>query len=718
MALAILEFSTITNKGAKFRIDTGTNEYYYLKIGKAIAERNGMKWVDDVASKTPLSKNQKSGALLNSEIEISVPASLFSREDCYVQLFSFKNNEGKSPAFSKVIKVPVALNIDLPEHDEDIYSLSTSRNSNQMSAPSVLNHHRNIPHIESSTQFSTQASNADLLSEIIRIAAPIVVGIVSGIEKNSEANGAPNGTAKPEVPQVGMFNSILDALLKAIGQTGKEVPPLSAPKSITTTHANANRFFPRRKRRQLAQPFIFGIDDAILASVAAPILASVAGPLVGMVPQLLNADNPHKLQQEQADNKFVTDILSEGNRDALLKQFLSNQPQGNGTMAAPPAIDMNQLMKLLQQMPQQAPVNGGIVPPINTNAITPPVSITKSIGQRRFVTVLSTDSILSFDLAAPIMVNGKNQVVFSKKSRVVLKLKRNVVSENDKAPLGKAIIKFCFKDKKHKVVLEKIFKLKDVQSQSTLDFEFSPEEIDKLPANKLLQVYAEMKWLASDNVEVKALGATELVFTSSYVLKQQGKELPEEKEPMDMKAYRSFWNKVWESPVAVKADSKDDAVTKYRWELDASLKYCILLTAKNDSNGLMDTKMLLTEGDPESSTDKMEGKMKGGIEISITELNKLATLWNRQALNDEQLSALKTRTLLHNNAGEFIYRLQLKGMTKERGLVWVVPVLKLYEFTIAKIKNTNEFGQVLETEDEKVALPLPVAARIVGLKTI
>jgi len=715
MALAILEFAAINSKQAKFRIDTGTNEYYYLKIGKAIGERNGMRWVDDVSSKTPLSKNQKSGALLDSGIEISVPAGSFTREDCYVQLFSFKNSEGKSPAFSKVIKVPVALNIDPPEHDQDIYSLSTSRNSNQMSS-SVLNPHRNIPHIEPASRFSTQASYADILQEIIRIAAPIVVGIVSGAEKNSESNGATNGTAKTEVPQVGMFNTLLDALLKAIGQTGKEEPLLSAPKSITTAPANSNRFF-SRSRRELARPFIFGIDDAILASVAAPILASVAGPIVQMVPQLLNADNPHKLQQEQADNKFITDILSENNRDALLKQFLGNQSPGNGAPAAPPAVDMNQLMKLLQQMPQQAPANGGIVPPVNTNAITPPVSITKSIGQRRFATVLSTDSILSFELSAPIMVNGKNQIVFSKKSRVVLKLKRNVVDANDKTPLAKAITKFCFKDKKHKVVLEKIFKLKDVQSQSAIDFEFSPEEINKLPANRPLQVYAEMKWLTSGNVEVKALGATELVFASSYVLKQQGKESSEEKEPMDMKAYRSFWNKVWESPVADKADSKDDAVTKYRWELDASLKYCILLTAKNDSNGLMDTKMLLTESDPESSTEKMEGKMKGGIEISITELNKMAPLWNRQPLNDEQLSALKTRSLLHNNAGEFIYRLQLKGMAKERGLVWVVPVLKLYEFTIGKIKNTNESGQVLETEDEKASLALPVAARIVGLKT-
>jgi hypothetical protein len=699
MALAILEFLAIDNKAAKFRIDTGTNGYYYVKIGRAIGEGDGMKWVDDVTSKTPLSRNQKSGALLSSATEIAVPSKLFNRDDCYAQLFSFKNTEGKSPAFSKVIKVPVALKIDIPTRDQDIYSLSTSVNSYQMSA-SVLNPHRNIPHIEPASDFSTQASYADLLSEIIKVAGPIVVGIVSGIEKNNEGNPAAAGATKTDVPQVGMFNTILDALLQAISPA-KDAPQLSAPKSITTFPEQSNRFM-SRKNKELAKPFIFGIDDALLATLAAPIISSVAGPLLQMVPQLIGADNPHKLQQEQADNKFITDVLSENNRDALLKQFLGNQPQSNGSAAAPAGIDMNQLMKLLQQ--QGA----------NNNAA---VSVTKSIGRQGFVTILSTDTVLSFDLSPGITVNGKSHTVFSKKSGVLLKLKRNVVNANDNMPLPKAIIKFCFKDKKHKVVLEKIFKQKDIKPGAVLEYEFSAEEINKLPANQRLQVYAEMKWLTSGNVEVKALGATELIFATDYILREQGKEMAQEKEPIDMKVYRSFWNKLWESPVAANSSSKDDSVTKYRWELDATVKYCMLLSTKNDSNGLMDTKRMFAQSDPEDLTEKMEGKMKGGIEISITELNKLASLWNRQPLNEEQLSALKNRSIVHKNSGEFVYRLQLKGMRKERGLVWIVPVLKLYEFNLGKISKINEAGQVQETEEEKVMLPVPVAARVIGLKS-
>jgi len=44
-------------------------------------------------------------------------------------------------------------------------------------------------------------------------------------------------------------------------------------------------------------------------------------------------------------------------------------------------------------------------------------------------------------------------------------------------------------------------------------------------------------------------------------------------------------------------------------------------------------------------------------------------------------------------------------------------VLKLYEFNLGKITKTNEAGQVLETQEEKVMFPVPVAARVIGLKS-
>src|SRR5687768_2757940 len=196
MALSILEFKSIDNNLAKFRIDTGTSRYYFLKVGKAVGTRSGIQTVEDVSSKTSLATNEKSDALFNTGKEISVPARMFNKEDCFVQLFSFKSNDGRSPAFSKVIKVPLAIQIDLP--DEDVYSLSTSRNSFDMTQ--VVNPHRNIPHAAAEEMLSSQTSYADLLSEIIKIAGPIVVGLVSGIEKKNAAAdtqaAGTNGTAK------------------------------------------------------------------------------------------------------------------------------------------------------------------------------------------------------------------------------------------------------------------------------------------------------------------------------------------------------------------------------------------------------------------------------------------------------------------------------------------------------------------------------------------
>src|SRR5436853_7481632 len=110
--------------------------------------------------------------------------------------------------------------------------------------------------------------------------------------------------------------------------------------------------------------------------------------------------------------------------------------------------------------------------------------------------------------------------------------------------------------------------------------------------------------------------------------------------------------------------------------------------------------------------------MKAGIEISISELNKLCSLWDNQApLGTDKLEAFKNDDFVKNNSFEFIYNYKLQGNAGVRGMIWVAPILKLVEFTLSKIKTTNESGLIMETEQEKVSYPLPVAARIIGLKS-
>src|SRR5690349_20307184 len=113
MALAILEALDIAGANLRFHIDTGTNQYYQLKIGRDLQRRDGLDWVDSVYFSTPVRVNKSGGDLFKSsqELKIAIPAIRPDKGIAYAQLFSFKTPEGKSPAFSRVVKIHPGLGI-------------------------------------------------------------------------------------------------------------------------------------------------------------------------------------------------------------------------------------------------------------------------------------------------------------------------------------------------------------------------------------------------------------------------------------------------------------------------------------------------------------------------------------------------------------------------------------------------------------------------------
>ncbi len=712
MALAILEFITGEKGQAKFTIDTGTNEFYYLKIGKSETERSGIKWVDGITSKTPLQKNENSKNLFNSSKDIVISSKLLNNESCYIQLFSFKNKDGKSPAFSEVLKIPIGLMNEIPE--PGLFALSTSINEKDMNTNS-FNPYRNISHIDP-VNYSRQASIEDLLSSIVRVAGPIVMGLLNGTQNAAPTGGTSGASPTAAVPQLGMLNTILDALLRGLNPAAAaSVAPtgnVSMTHSLSLSASAPNRFVNDRLPN-LSNQFIFGIDDALLASLAGPLISNIAGPILQMLPQLINSANQQKLQNKQINNKLVTDILAETNRRMMLQQFLQNQ-QASGSTPAAGGINMQQLLQLLQQLPAADTTTAAPAPPA-----APPVAPTQSLSlNNNYVSVLSTKTIVSFETAPKIAFNGKEYAMYNKGVGITFKLKLNIVEPAPKTALPKAIVRLVFKNDKNDTLFEKTFKIKEVMPNSVLDYSFSALELRSIPTNSCVQVIAEMKWLTSQNKEVKTLGNTEIVLVENSFIKEQGKEQVEEKELTDMKVYRSFWNKIWESPVLDKINSDQDGTKKYNWELNANVKYSFLVSIDQTSNGLMETKKLTAEKDPDSLVEKMEGRMKSGIELSLTELNKLCSLWDKQSpLTPEKLNAFKTNYFAKNNANELIYNIKLKGRANTRGMIWVVPIFKLVNFTLGTIKTTNESGQVTEVMDEQVQFPLPTSARILGVKT-
>ena len=83
----------------------------------------------------------------------------------------------------------------------------------------------------------------------------------------------------------------------------------------------------------------------------------------------------------------------------------------------------------------------------------------------------------------------------------------------------------------------------------------------------------------------------------------------------------------------------------------------------------------------------------------------------------DRLDAFKNGVFARRNAGEFIDNLKLKGRAGERGMVFVVPIFKLFGFPLNSVRKADESGQVIAVDQETAKLALPVSARIPGLKS-
>jgi len=693
MALAILELLTFDGANVRFRIDTGTNKYYQLRVGKSVRHSNGIDWVDEIFLKTRIAANEAGGSLLNSSREIAIPATRLGAGHAYVQLFSFKTPEGKSPAFSNVINVPVGSSgsYGTPEYMGPM-SIATAMNTvESFRSPRVA------PCRTCREVYSQPASIDDLLSGIIKIASPIVMNLLGS------ASGAKTNGASKDGGDTGQAETIVKLLTTLLGSLGgAPTANTSKPQSLLSSGPPVNRFFATQSST-FARPFIFGIDDALLGALA--------GQVVQVLPQLMTAANQRRIDLKKTDDKLVSDILSDINRRLLMDQLLDAQRQQQQAAGQPDnSAAIQQVIQLLQQA-GTAPA-GTVTTPTKPQTTATTKSLSLSVPDNA---VLSSKAVVEFVTGDAVTWNGEQKILFARSHDLQLKVQLKT-AEPPKAPMPKAIIKITLQDAADEAVrYEKIFKQKDVSANTPLSFPFAQGELAHLPVNKPISLLAEMRWRTKSGAEYKALGSSEFVMVNNYFYKEQGGEAGAEQELTDMKRFRPFWNKVWDSPAL---DVSRGGEKKYLWELNVNAKYTVLLTADQETNGLMQTKLLRGKQDPDSLSETVEGRMKAGIELSLAELNKLLPLWNGEAVLDrEKLEALKSGDFVKNNSGEFHYNFKLKGRAAERGMIWVIPVFKLFECVLGNAAKIDDTGQVTAMSEEKVHFPLPVSARVIGLKS-
>jgi len=680
MALAILQWESADSHDFRFKIDIGTNTFYRFKIGRSVIDRAGIKWVDEISKETPFRQKKKLTFLGDSEEEVRLPKNYFDSENCYVQLLSAKDAQGTSPAVSKVISIPIGLQ-----------RMNTGRLNPLTRASSInmsytdFNPVRNISH---DVQYlAHQSSIEDILGSLVRAVLPTAIGMLNPAAGNSTGGAgaaASGGAAHGDTSS--LLTSLLGALMKAVAPN---IPGLSGQQSI---REEDNRFHkPQAVNNQFSRPFVFGIDDALLATLAGPIIKQG----MELLPQLINAANQHKLQTLQANNQLMTTLAGDVQRRLMLQQLMQNQPA-----SAAPAIDPAVLAQLIAQLQAAPPA-----------APAPPVATAHSLSVNdQHAYTLSNGLILTFESLKLSSSNGKDVLLLQLSDKMLFKIKLNV-SKAPKNPLPKAIYTFYFKDPATKQLLfEKTFKKKDIQANTVIEFEFMKSELSNMPLHKNIEVFAEMRWRTASEKEYKAIGNTPVVFVQQYFVQSQGEAVSGEKELTDMKVYRSFWNKIWQSPSLGKSRSL--------WELKADARYTVSLSADHTANGITGTKFSMDEKDPDSIKDITSGRLKAGIELSITELNKLLDGWDGSApLEDDKLSAIRNADFAASNTAETIYNIELKGRSYEQGMIWVVPVFRLFEITLGKAESLTPEGYVNQVSSTKVKFPLPVSVRILGIKS-
>jgi hypothetical protein len=383
-----------------------------------------------------------------------------------------------------------------------------------------------------------------------------------------------------------------------------------------------------------------------------------------------------------------------------MEQLLAAQQKASGDQAA-------QLAALQQQLQALAAAD----------TTTKAQSLSMSDAPSAPSATPAARATLAFVSADPLPFNGKPHLVFVRSHDAEFKLRFAVGDPVPKSPLARAILAITLKGTPHPSDWVKVeARLTNVAANSVQTITVTQADLAKLPANRRVAMIAELRWPGSGGTSYSATGSTDIVLVDKYFVKERGATIGDEHELTDMSQYRPFWNKIWEAPPLDALNKSGGGRTKSLWELDVNARYLVLLKPNETANGVMETRVNAAPSDPDDIRLTTSGRLKGGVELSLDEVNKLATLWDGQApLDADHLAAFRSHSVAHAASGEFIGRITLKGHANERGMVWVVPVFRLAEFTLSGVQKTDDSGQVVSVTNETVRLPVPVSARVLGL---
>ena len=714
MALAILKVLNISSNQCTFEADIGTSSHYRYCIGSSRKNRDGFEALDEVTYKSPI-QEQNGTLLFQTRFKFTVPKSQFDRRNRFIQLSSFKNKQGKSSAWSKVIDVWPKVSFSHLHQQATGMSTQTSPISCSIFEPCRSISQSFMESHLSSAMFWNQ------LFDIARLLAPSGSKLLTQVVNQ--------GTGSKVNP------SDVEKIIKLLLQTISTTLPSTAssptsgqnnPQKAAPAKAAAISTLPRtpfvshglraisykgiRQRRFASSQGVLhsqGLDGGVISGPAliglittlGPSLLQTLKPLLEKSPQLLKTfiDSPLRLfnaiaevnrQEQKLNQEQINNMIKQGNQ-ALLYTLLQNQiaKNGKGTLSQ---------------------LKGGV-----------PLTKASRRGRAQAFATAGTSSVPRVDARIqarlvspkPIDITGKPRSLYSNNEAIKLRLVLEAENPPDR-PIPKVIAHLKIKAPNHaKQLFEHRYQLQDVFLNRDVLLTLKKSDIQRLPVGIDLLVSVDVTWLnPKHQVFTIAMRASQtLLLSGTYGLKSVGSRLNQAVSLKDPTQFRAFWHRIWEGGSA----------QHRRWELNVMARYYYRLRPNESSNGLMETKFKPNKdsASERESRIRWEGFVKSGLEVAPGELNKLLPLvFGQKPWVEEELGAISIDNFSQYVDQQATAELSLRGRRDERGSVWVFPVMDLVSLELYQVSAEGDYGEVTETISFSKSFPVPISAVFVGME--
>lgn len=737
MALAYLIYQGQEGDHHRFRADTGVNSLYRYRIGAARSESKGLDMVDEVVYNSPLLSSPTVEKGLRTDFSLDIPASLFSRENRFVQLYSYRDAEGNSPAASAAINVQPLLK-DVAGTTRAFSTEIKIMNEPIAYAQNITTNYREKP--VSQAMFWNVLLSA--LPAVINIAVPALKKWLGGKDKKDE---------KSETPD--KVDQFIAALLPAL--QGLQAPSGSTPQGATAAQpATAASLSMRSRDFSLDPGLLKGFATLLEKTISLETLQAIGNDPEKLLKVIAHAVQKAATCESAAGKPYFRQGSSYPKNGVYGKGYPGNLPGHNGKGGREESFSLAkntpdltaQLPALLALLPRMAAPDGASSSDTQRLVESLIAAMLKMKEEDNKAAILATNPNLTeserlllsmsrngveqtstamrfrlhpgvtlhFVESSAISFHGKSKAVYVKNGDISIPLRIDSVGkpEPDQV-IPKAIVQLIIQDGgTMKPLLEKRFRLREIRlGQSIPGIVLTKEDLQILPSGKDLNIEASFVWPSTrDGKNVGSFKNHHILLTDGYLFDRMGESVQTNIPLNDVQRHRAFWHKIWEG-----------TYNSSRWELEVDCKYYHTL-GTSDRLGKMETKArkmadnVAEEGhDPERR--KVSIHLKSGMEWSVEVLNALLLEVSMPLLTPAQLSALKPTDFASYFQQAARTQVDFRGRSGEAIALWVYPEVMLHRMHLLRVSEANALGQVVRTEPEEVVFPHPGAVHFIGTKT-